>query len=357
MPNFPTAMNCNLLFYRPALIFLGCISLGFGFIDNLTAEEPAAVQEAEQANDDIDENAKSDTKVGVTYSDPIQSKWKVGARIVGGAGAANNMLLTIPVPNDWPEQTVVMAEEDIPSSVGNVKFRELDSGVKQMCVTLPFVRAKEETIVTMTFLVTTSRINAPADTSVFERAKSNHKQGRRYLGVSPQINYRNSKLRKQVKKLVADKESVWQEIETLFDFVRDEIDEIDAEPSDVDDVFQERKGCREDKVGLFVAMCRAHKIPARMVWVEGTQYAEFMLIDSGNEDEDKEETVHWFPCNVVGIREFGSLADPRVIMQKGDSIRVPEKEARQKFVAEFATCTGKSKPAVRFIRELLPADE
>jgi hypothetical protein len=86
------------------------------------------------------------------------------------------------------------------------------------------------------------------------------------------------------------------------------------------------------------------------VWVEGSYHAEFMLVDS-------ETNTHWFPCSVVGIREFGSLTDPRVILQKGDSIRVPEKETRQKYVREFLSCSGKSRPAVEFIRELLPADD
>ena len=201
----------------------------------------------------------------------------------------------------------------------------------------------------MTFLVSTSQIIGPPDPSAFERPKSNHKQAKPFLGVGPQINYRNTKLRNQVKDLVAGKEFAWQEVEAIFDWVRDNIEQRDSEADDVISVFREKSGCAEDKVGLFVAMCRANKIPARMVWVEGTQYAEFMLVD-------KEKNAHWFPCSVVGIREFGSISDPRIILQKGDSIRVPEKESRQKFVAEFATCVGKAKPVVRFIREVLPAD-
>jgi len=199
-------------------------------------------------------------------------------------------------------------------------------------------------------LVTTSQIEGPSDPSLFTRPKTNHKSGKPYLTTSPQINFKKSKIRKQVKALVEGKETAWAEVESIYDWVRDTIEQQPGSAQDVYDVIRNKKGNGEDKVALFVAMCRANKIPARMVWVEGTQYAEFMLVD-------QEKNPHWFPCNVSGIREFGSISDPRVIVQKGDNIRVPEKDKRLKFVNEFASCKGKSKPAVRFIRKILPADE
>lgn len=286
---------------------------------------------------------------GVTFSNPVSIKWKVNAKIRGGSGPAQNMLVTLPVPTAWPEQSVAIAEDDIPVSIARVKYRDLDSGVKQLVALIPRIKPREEITISMTFLVSTSQINPPPDPSVFVRPKTNHRSGKPYIGVGPQINFRDSKLRKQVKEIVEDKPDIWSEIEAIYDWVRDNIEDNTAEPKDVVSVFRARAGCNEDKVGLFVAMCRAHKIPARMVWVQGTQYAEFMLVDS-------EANPHWFPCSVGGVREFGSMSDPRIVLQKGDSIRVPEKESRQKFVAEFATCTGKSKPSVKFDRQVLSVD-
>jgi hypothetical protein len=49
------------------------------------------------------------------------------------------------------------------------------------------------------------------------------------------------------------------------------------------------------------------------------------------------------------------LSEPRIIQQKGDNIRVPEKPQPQRFVTEFVTGEGAAKPSVEFIRELLPA--
>ena len=287
---------------------------------------------------------------GITFAHPVDVKWKVGVRIIGGSSTARNVLLTLPVPNNWPEQRVSMADEDIPPGVSNVKFRDLESGVKQLVITMASLRPREDITLTTTFLVSTSQIIAPPDTSIFERPRSSHREGKLYTGISPDINYRDSRLRKQVKEIVADKQTVWDEVEAMFDWIRENITQQDSEPTNVASVFKNRAGCSEDIVGLFVGMCRANKIPARIVWVEGTYHAEFMLVDS-------QSNAHWFPCSVIGIREFGSLADPRLILQKGDSIRVPEKESRQKYVREFLSCSGKSRPAVAFIRELLPADD
>lgn len=148
---------------------------------------------------------------------------------------------------------------------------------------------------------------------------------------------------------MADKETAWEKVEAIFDWVRENIEYRNEEPDDSLSVFRKKKGCSEDLAGLFVAMCRSAKIPARMVWVEGAQYAEFYL-------QDSTDTGHWFPCNVAGRREFGSNAEPRIILQKGDNIKVPEKETRQKYCAEFVSGSGNVKPIVKFVRELLPAD-
>ena len=297
-------------------------------------------QDGEKSND-------PDTPVvGVTFANPVTIRWRVNAIIRGGSGPAHTMLVTMPIPNSWPEQSVAIVEEDVPPNIAKVTYRNLDSGVRQIMAVIPQIRAREDIKIAVTIEVVTRQVIAPPDTSVFVRPKTSNRDGRVYTGISPQINYRNSKLKKQVKAIVKDKTLIWEQIEAIYDWVRDNIEDTPTQPQDSKTTFRDKKGCGEDKVGLFIAMCRAHKIPARMVWVQGAQYAEFMLVDS-------KRKPHWFPCDVSGLREFGSTSEPRIIIQKGDSIRVPEKESRQKLVAEFATCKGKSKPSVKFHREVI----
>ena len=286
---------------------------------------------------------------GVTFSNPVTNRWRVGVKIKGRSRPAKNFLITIPVPTEWPEQTVSLDTENIPPEVRSVEYRELNSGVRQLVATIPTVNANQLLDMSIIFRVTTHQIDPPSRTEVFEIPKKVGKEFKDYLGVSPQISYRNSKLRNKVKELVAENETAWSKVETVYDWVRDNVEYRDVEPSDSLSVFRKKVGCAEDLVGLFVAMCRAAKIPSRMVWVDGSMYAEFYLVDQAGEG-------HWFPCNVAGRREFGSNAEPRVILQKGDNIKVPEKEQRQKFCAEFVQASGRSKPIVVFVRNLLPAE-
>ncbi|MFK7770120.1 MAG: transglutaminase family protein [Mariniblastus sp.] len=310
-------------------------------------------QAADKPENSKSRKKKSDEELdpikGVSFSNPVETKWQIGAVVVGGSSSARDMILTIPLPNDWPEQTVTLMEEKIPSNSATANYRDMKSGVRQLVVKIPKIRANQQIPIAITILVSTSQVEGPLDPTQFVRAKKSNREGKPYLGMSPQINPRDSKIRKLLKEITNDKPNVWEEIEAIYDWIGDNIAEVEQPAKDSTAVLKSKEGGNESKTGLFVAMCRAHKIPARMVWVEGTQHAEFMLADSqGN--------AHWFPCSVGGYQEFGSVSEPRIILQKGDSIKVPEKDRVQKFVAEFAICKGAAKPQVHFFRRVL-ADE
>ena len=97
-------------------------------------------------------------------------------------------------------------------------------------------------------------------------------------------------------------------------------------------------------------MCRAIKVPARMVWVPDHCYPEFYLADD-------EGTGHWIPCQAAGTRAFGSMPEMRPILQKGDNFKVPEKPKSQRYVAEHVEAKpvrGSRAPKVTFVREYVP---
>lgn len=286
---------------------------------------------------------------GQLLMEPVKQNWRVGVQIKAGGSSAKDFLVTIPIPTNWPEQHVTLLKEDIPVEIRSVKHRSLNSGVEQLVIEIPRIQANRLVELTMLYQVTTGQVRAPADPTAWRIPKKIPREAKEYVGVGPQISYRNSKLRNQVKALISEQTSDWAKVESIFDWVRENVELVGGDPEDSLHTFRQHKGCAEDLVGLFVAMCRAAKVPARVVWVEGHSYAEFMLVDEQN-------VPRWFPCQVAGLREFGSMSEPRVILQKGDNIKVPEKDARQKYVVEFVRGSGKSKPQVRFIRDLLPAD-
>ena len=322
-------------FVRPLTTLSFILFIGLALANSLNAQNGDQAEPTELA------------PTSLSYSDPIEFRWKVACRIVGGADKCKNMIVTLPLPSDWPEQTAVLESEDLPPEVRVTKYRTLDGGVKQLIMLLPSIPANEEILISQIYRVQVSRIEGAQQTDTLKIPKRVDKVNRPYLGVSPMISYRNSKMRAKVKEITANHETAWAKVEAIFDWVRENIEVHEEESEDTLSVFRARAGNTEDKVALFVGMCRALKVPARMVWVDGNQTAEFFLI---NEDG----YGNWYPCQVAGPREFGSMSDVRIVLQKGDNFKVPEKEAPQKFVAEFAITKGKVRPSVEFSRELLP---
>jgi hypothetical protein len=174
---------------------------------------------------------------------------------------------------------------------------------------------------------------------------------RLFLGRSPYIDTRNRRIRSLALQLVKDKESAWDKVECLYDWVRDNVEYRDGPLKGATAALQDGYGDCEELSSLFIAMCRVNQIPARTVWVPGHCYPEFYL-------EDPQGTGHWIPCQAAGTRDFGSMPDHRPILQKGDNFQVPEKREAQRYVAEFlkVKTVRIGKPEVKFVRQLLPGE-
>ena len=326
---------------------------------SVVAQDVAAPEaKAEEANADKPANEQPDTPPAtaagpkVVYEDSVNTRWKIGAKIVTGSGRATNVFMTFPVPANWPEQTVTIAEQDIPVSIGNVTSRTLPAGVEQVVVQFPVVPANDVIEVSYTLDIVNRAIVAPPEPQVFILPRKSRKEVKPFLGTSKNVDYQNSKLRKQAKAIVANHESAWDKTEAIYNWVRENIQIEETAYHSSQHTLKNLSGTNEDKTFLFIALCRAVKIPSRIVFAKGTSYAEFMLQGPGDDDP-----LHWFPCNVSGVREFGELSEPRVILQKGDGIKVPEKKQPQKYVAEYVTCKGNVKPRVGFFRAEIFEDE
>ena len=284
--------------------------------------------------------------VGVTYSDPVKQKWRVGVVLVTGRDAVKDVFTYIPIPKEWPEQSVAIFDEDIPVEFAVQKIDELD-GLDRLILRGRLIPPKKKIVALQTFMVTTHRVSAPPDTTVFSIPDKKQKLAKQYIASGAEISFRNKDLRKQAQELVEAEGTDWEKVERIFDWVRDNIDQGGEDPRGSITTFVKKSGHPEDVVGLFVAMCRANSIPARMVFVDGTQYAEFLLADPNGE-------LHWFPCDVVGIRAFGKIVEPKVILQKGDNIRVPGVKGKKKFVAAYGEVKSMTAPKqMMFVREPL----
>ena len=325
------------------------LPLGSALAQNVAKPEVKAAEPAEAQPAAVDkEGAQPATQVGVegpkvVYENSVNTRWKIGTKVRTRAGRAVDVLMTFPVPTNWPEQTVTIAERDIPVGIGTVTSRKLPAGVEQVLVQFPVLPANDIFEVSYTLDVVNRAIVAPKETQGFIFPKRTKKEVKPFLAVSKNVDHNHSKVRNKAKEIIAAHETAWEKTEAIYDWVRENIQIEDTQYHSARNTLKNLSGTNEDKTFLFVALCRSVKIPSRIVFAKGSSYAEFML--AGPEGDD----LHWFPCDVSGIREFGGLSEPRVILQKGDGFKVPEKKKAQKYVAEFMSCKG-SKPRVGFFR-------
>ncbi len=273
---------------------------------------------------------------GPVLTEQSATRYQVGAKVSGGPTPCQNLLVVIPVPIDVPEQTVTLDDQKIPDSTHSIKFRE-QPGLKQMVATIPRLPANQELTIQVIVNVRLFKIGLPQDSSIFSVPKSPPKEAKMYLGTGPGINLKSSKIKEILKEIVADKPNAWAEVQAIYDWITTNVQETQTDVLDAQTAFKEKSGCAEDVTGLFVGMCRLHKVPARTVWVDGGVQAEFFLVDD-------EEKGAWFPVKLSGLKEFGQNSAPLVILEKGDDFRVPEKKDPQRFVSETMVVSGQNAP-------------
>lgn len=306
-----------------------------------TAPEDAKAGRAPISKDAAPDDAAQTTAV---------QRWKIGFSVRAENANCGGIFATLPVPANWPEQSVRIVDEltDVSPQVKKVAYRELGGGVRQMLVTIPFLSAGDEAHVYMTFEVAKRMVLAPADVKALTIPPNVPRPLRVFLGISPKIESTNKKIERQADEIVADKEGAWEKVEAIYDWVREHVEYKDGPLKGALAALNDGDGDCEELTSLFVAMCRAIDVPARTVWVEGHCYPEFYLLDGQGKGQ-------WIPCQAAGTRSFGSLFDKRPILQKGDNFKVPEKKDKQRYVAEFLSAksvAGSGGPKVTFTREL-----
>lgn len=279
--------------------------------------------------------------------------YQIGMTVTAQGGPCRGIFATAPVPIDWPEQHVIIVKEDITPSVQAAQYRIVGGTVKQMLVSMPYIAAGDEAKALVTLEVHRHSLVAPTDTSVYvlPNEKKMPKELRIYLTPSPAIESNHSKIRAIAKELATEHKDAdaWKRVEAIYDWVREKVEYKKGPLKGAIRSLADGTGDCEELSSLFIAICRASNIPARIVWVPDHCYPEFYL-------EDREGKGYWFPCQAAGSREFGGITEHRPILQKGDNFQVPEKKERMRYVSEYLTGKG-GNPKVRFHRQQLGALE
>ena len=291
-------------------------------------------------------SASATSLYGVKVGESQTVKYQIGAKIQTGAGSFAGVTLRFPVPNEWPEQQVRIVEETLYDRAGEVKYRVLDAGVRQMMIAIPQVPANTSADVLITYEIRVSPILPPEETAGLGKPPKVTKETKLFIGDSPQISPRDRDLKKLVAELVPAETAAWDGLAIFHRWIMDNITETVSKPQGTTETLESKQGCNEDRAALFVALARAWDVPARMVMVEGGQHAEFCLADP-------EGNLHWYPCTFRGSGEFGAWSRPAVVFQKGDNIKEPEAKQRVRLIREYVNGKGTVAPSVQVIRRVV----
>lgn len=254
---------------------------------------------------------------GVKLVNPHVERWQFGITITAADAPALAIVAAAPVPSDWPEQKVRVVEEEVSESVRRVRFRNVGEGARQMVVEIPRLAAGETARAVLTFEIEKREIEEPEQTSLLLQPARPARDVRPYLAPSPQIESEHREITAVAGQLASGGQSGWELAEAIYDWVRENVEYREGDLKGALAALRDGDGDCEELTSLFIALCRANKIPARTVWVPGHCYPEFYL-------EDGQGAGHWFPCQAAGDRHFGRMDETRPILQKGDNFRLPE---------------------------------
>jgi len=291
---------------------------------------------------------------GPRYGEPDVIRYRVGAEITAKRGPCRNIVATVAVPLSCPEQQVEIVSEDFSPEVGGVTYRDLQGGVRQMMIAIPFLANGATTHAAITLKVTTRPILPPEATDKLKIPKKIASDMRMYINASPEIEIRHRSivaLSRETLEGVDEAANDWDKVGAIYDKVLDKVAYVEGPDESAAEALRDGKADCQGRSMLFIALCRANKIPARMVWVDGHAYPEFYL-------EEAEGRGWWFPCESAGTKAFGEMPLARTILQKGDNFRVPERPTeRLRYASDYmigvpAGPTG-GQPTCRFIRETL----
>ena len=284
---------------------------------------------------------------GPTLDQKVVSRYQVGVRIRAVGGPVAGLSGTFSIPAEWDDQQGKQVEENVSPHVRQHSVRSGDCNLKQIVYSVPQLPAGETATILFTYEITSHSSNQPTDTAGLVIPKNPPREVKKHLLPSPQIEITNPKIRALAKEATDGKATAWEQVAAIYDAVREKVKIENDKLKGAVNTLRDGMGAEEDVAAVFVACCRAHKVPARTLFVPDTCHAEFYLEDAAGKG-------YWFPVVIEGEKAFGYRPTATIILQRGDNVRVPELKEPQRFVAEHLTGKGNTggRPEVEFIRRV-----
>ena len=346
-------MRSKLIFAFP-LVFLGftlifsspqTVFSQFGLEKKTQEKKPVEEEEEpfelENSDGDSEEAEKTETESkpkekgqnGPKLGKAATKTWETGVKLTA-VSRCTDIVTMITIPMDWPEQQVTIMEEKgkTSSDIVQIERREhKNGGLQVMVVKVDELLPGKTAEVVLTVKATRNEILPPDADSVRKLSipptSKIPKAYKVYLEKSPNIESSHSQFKKLYTTITKDIELDWSKIEAIYNYVRENIQYDAANKAVIGNSALEtmklKRGDCKEMTAVFIAICRAGKIPVRSVRIPGHCYVEFYMIDDDG-------VGYWFPCQVSGTFAFGGIPEMGPVLQKGDNFDFRE-FPREKF--------------------------
>ncbi len=278
------------------------------------------------------------------YLEPRQFDVSIGLQIQG-RGAANGVCGTTAVPVELQEQSI--DDVSIESEGCVATLRQVAPEAGQLCLSAPTVQRGQVIGAVVRLRVTLRKQYQGYDQDQFPAEQEFPKGFRKlYVYDSPGIQTRQKLVKDLAAEIAGQIEHPWDQAKAFHQWVWEHIKARRGFYTSVIEAIRDRVGDCEERAAVFVALCRVSGIPARLVWVPNHNWAEFCL-------RDHDGDLHWIPAHTSAYSWFGWTGAHELVLQKGDSIRVPEKRKPLRLMADWMQWQG-ARPRARYYGELRP---
>ncbi|MGA2068349.1 MAG: transglutaminase-like domain-containing protein [Thermoguttaceae bacterium] len=278
------------------------------------------------------------------YLEPRPFEAMVGIELVG-RGNGTDLRAATPAPVQCPEQKIV--KEDIETHGCEAEVRQLGPFARQLFLRAPSIASGQ---------VISAKVHCQL--TLYKQFENYHRDQfperqaiptavqKAYLGDSPGIESRAPEVRQLLAKLTSGKEHPWDLAKKFAQWIVRSIRPQIGPYIGVSKALQGHAGDCAEMSAIFVALCRAAGIPARLVWVPNHNWAEFYLADAKGAE-------HWIPVHTACYFWFGWTGAHELVIQKGDRIRFPEKNRNYRLLEDWLQWGGR-KPESHYLGDLAP---
>jgi transglutaminase-like putative cysteine protease len=278
------------------------------------------------------------------YLEPRSYRARVGVELIG-TGYAGRIMATTTAPIECAEQKIESVK--VRTEGCQAKVRALAEGAAQLILSAPEIQAGQTISAEAEFELTISKQYHGYGPAMFPaQQKPPREIALGYLKDSPGIQTSAKEVQSLVAQLSEGANHPWDKAIRFHEWVPKNITARIGPYTSVTAALKNRVGDCEERSAVFVALCRAVGIPARLVWVPNHNWAEIYL-------QDYRGKGHWVPVHTSCYSWFGWVGAHELVLQKGDRVRVPEQRGLFRLTEDWAQFVG-SKPSVTWNADLEP---